>query len=66
MAKDVEIYYGSCQDILAEDLRIRHVSPKFYSTTADRSRRKIMIYLNMQKWNVLKNIIIGDKLWLYS
>jgi hypothetical protein len=49
MAKDVGIYYGSCQDILAEDLRIGPGSLKFYSATADRSRKKILIYLNMQK-----------------
>jgi hypothetical protein len=49
MAKDVGFYYGLCQDILGEYLRMRPVSPKFYSATADRSRKKILIYLNMQK-----------------
>lgn len=49
MAKDVGIYYDSCQDILAEDLRMKHVSSKYYSATADSSRKKILIYLDMQK-----------------
>jgi hypothetical protein len=41
MAKDVGIYYGSCPDILAEDLRIRHMSPTFYSTTAAGAEGKL-------------------------
>jgi len=72
VANEVGISIGSCREMFTEKLQMRRVSAKFVprSSTDDKKEKRVEISQELLanangKESFLKNIITGDKTWVY-
>ena len=73
VAKEVRIAFGTCQKILTEDLRMRHVIAKFVPRllTAEQKDNRVSICTGLRDRaqndpNFVPSVISGDKCWVYE
>ena len=73
VAEEVRIAFGTCQKILTEDLRMRHVTAKFVPRllTAEQMNDRVSVCTELRNWsqydpNFMFSVITGDKCWVYG
>ena len=73
ISEELNISYGSIQDILTTDINMRQVSAKFVPRvfTVKQKQQRLSISLQLRDHaasdsSFLGNVIMGDKTWVYG
>jgi hypothetical protein len=73
LAGAVGISYGVCQEILTENLNMRHIAAKFVPRflTNDQKQQRVNVCLELREKanggpNFISRIIAGDESWIYG
>jgi len=73
IAEEVEVGYGTCQQVLTEELVIHHVAPKFVPRmlTADQKQQRVNVCTELRQLasddeTFLSRVITGDESRVYG
>ena len=73
MAEELNISFGSCQQILTENLQMRRVAAKFVPRllTEEQKQHRVQVCQELLEMandneNLLKQVITGDETWVYG
>jgi len=73
IAEEMEVGYGTCQQVLTKELGMHRVAPKFVPRilTADQKQHRVNVCTELRQLasdneTFLSRVIIGDESWVYG